>query len=218
MPILGRFRRALRRYGVRGTLARLATLLSELVRLDQTHVWYELPLTDSPPRLRLEPPLRLVRADTTRLGLLDDLWAIDPGEAARRLADEGTLWFVLDGERPVFSCWTFRRRTPIRAAPGGWLALPDDTACLEESLTVAGYRGRGVAPAAWSEVVERLRGEPLRRLVATIEQDNTASRRVVEKIGFHEIGTVHTRRRAGRLSVSAEPLDGDAAFLRGLLR
>ncbi len=40
----------------------------------------------------------------------------------------------------------------MAAARGGWLSLPEGTVCLEDSVTSPDYRGRGVAPAAWSQI------------------------------------------------------------------
>jgi RimJ/RimL family protein N-acetyltransferase len=216
---IGRFRRALRRYGVRGTATRLGELAVQQMSFDQAHVWYELPLAEPRPRVQLDPAFELRRAAPDDLRLLDALWAIDHGAARRRLDEGGTLWLVLDGDRPVFSCWIFSGRTPIRAAQGGWLDLPDDTLCLEESLTDADYRGRGIAPATWSTIAGELEGKAVRRIVTTIEEENVASRRAVEKVGFHEIGMARTRRRALRTSVTVVPGAGaDAAFLQGLVR
>ena len=36
------------------------------------------------------------------------------------------------------------------AAPGGRLRLPADTVVLEDSVTSAAARGRGIAPRAWN--------------------------------------------------------------------
>lgn len=213
-----RLRRGLRRYGVAGSAARAAGFARAYVRSDVAHVWYELPLHEPHPRQELDPAFELVRAGAEHVPLLDELWALSPGEAERRLANEGTLWLVLEQGRPAFSCWTFRGRTPIGAAAGGWLELPADTLCLEESMTSPHYRGRGVAPAAWTAIVDRLDGEPERRLVTTIEEGNAASRRAVEKIGFRLFARTTSVRRGPRRQVRVEPLADPAAagFLAGL--
>lgn len=204
---VARLRRGMRRYGARGAAIRAAEIARELVYMHQVYVWYELALREDHPRRALEAGLRLHRATAGDLGLLDELWEIDRAEARRRLGNEGSLWLVLDGDRPAFSCWTFRGRTPIRAAQGGWLPLPDGVVALEESMTAASYRGRGIAPAAWSAIADAL-SDQSGRMVTTIEEENAASRKAVEKIGFREVGRATTTRRGPRLTVE---VSGEAA-------
>lgn len=217
----GRWRRAVRRYGVRGTARRATVLMrAAVVGFRQEHVWYQLPLHGDRPRRELGAGLELVAASSEHLPLLDQLWAVDRRVAEERLRAEGTtLWFVLDGNTPAFSCWTFRWQLPIRAARGGILALPDDTACLEESMTAAAYRGRSIAPAAWTSIADRLAGTGLRRLVTAVEEANRPSRTAVEKIGFVEVGRARSSGRGRRIRIEVSgDLDGDAAFLRALER
>jgi RimJ/RimL family protein N-acetyltransferase len=216
----GRLRRALRRYGVRGTARRAVEIAGEaLVGLREEHVWYQLDLRAERPRRELDPAFELREGNAEDLALLDELWAIDHGEAIRRLRTGGTLWLVVEGGRPAFSCWTFRGRTPIRAARRGWLDLPADTACLEESMTSPAYRGRSVAPGAWTLIADRLAEQPeLRRLVTGVEEENAASRAAVAKVGFLEIGRARTEQRGGRTRVAVVAADVDGAFLRGLER
>lgn len=217
---LSRLRRTLRRYGPAGFLRRAVGLARERAYDRRTHVWYQL-LLDVPHRSRPLPAgLTLIEGSESKASILDELWAIDRGELRSRLASGGRLWIVVAGEAAAFSCWTFSGRTPVRASTGGWLALPADTACLEESMTAAAFRGRGVAPAAWAEIVARLKGEPaaLRRLVTTVEEENVASRKAVEKVGFREIGRVHTSRIAlrSRVSIEVGATGTDTEFLQAL--
>jgi RimJ/RimL family protein N-acetyltransferase len=215
-----RLRRAVRRYGAAGAARRLLALARETVYLRQEHVWYELDLRGERPRRDLDPEFDLLEAGVDHIPILDQLWAIDHAEAKRRLQSGGTLWLVLDGPRSAFSCWTFRGRTPIRAAQKGWLDLPADAACLEESMTAAAYRGRSIAPAAWTLIADRLAGQQVSRLVTTIEEENAASRTAVSKVGFVEIGRAETVKTGSRLRVrlTAGDRDGSADFLRRLER
>lgn len=219
MRSVARLRRALGRYGAVGTAKRSVSLARRAVLgYEEEYVWYALPLRAERPRRPLDQGLELVQATEDELPLI--VWTIDESEARRRLREGGTLWLVLEGARPAFSCWTFRERTPIRAARGGWLALPGDTACLEESMTAPAFRGRSVAPAAWTLIADRLAGEPeLRRLVTTVEEENAASRRAVEKVGFVEVGRARAVGRGRRVAVDVTgDLDGEAAFIRRLAR
>lgn len=212
---VGRARRALRRYGVAGALGRSLELArAAAAGSEEEHVWYELPLAPGRPRRELDPAFVLVAATEDQLPHLDELWAIDRAEALRRLTGDGALWLVLAAGRPAFSCWTFRGRMPIRSADGGWLALPDDTANLEESMTAAAYRGRSLAPAAWSLIADRLAADGLRRLVTKVEERNAASRAAVVKAGFREIGRTVATRRRGRATVRLSGEPEATAFLR----
>lgn len=215
-----RLRRAVRRYGAVGAARRLLALGRETLYLREEHVWYELDLRRERPRRELDAAFELVLAGVEHIPLLDELWAIGNAEAERRLQSGGTLWLVLDGRRPAFSCWTFRGRTPIRAAQKGWLDLPSDAACLEESMTAPAYRGRSIAPAAWTLIADGLADQQLSRLVTTIEEENAASRTAVSKVGFVEIGRAETLKTGNRVRVrlTAGNRDGNAAFLRRLER
>jgi RimJ/RimL family protein N-acetyltransferase len=203
-----RLGRAVRRYGAAGAARR------------QEHVWYELDLRRERPRRELDSAFDLLQGGAEHIPLLDELWAIDHAEVERRLQSGGTLWLVLEGRQPAFSCWTFRGRTPIRAAQKGWLDLPSDAACLEESMTAAAYRGRSIAPAAWTLIADRLADQQLSRLVTTIEEENTASRTAVAKVGFVEIGRAETLKTGNRVRIrlTSGNLDDNAAFLRRLER
>jgi RimJ/RimL family protein N-acetyltransferase len=215
----GRFRRAVRRYGARGTAQLLIAHVTALVYARKTHVWYALRLDEELPLRELPEPLRLVEAEEQRLHLLDSLWAIDHDAARQRLRSGGTLWFVLDGDVAAFSCWTFVGRTPVVAARGGWLELPADTAALEETMTSPAYRGRSIAPAAWTAIAETLRQRGLRRLVTAVDEENLPSRTAVGKIGFAEIGRMRSTRRGLRFRVRVELGDAaEGAFLRALER
>jgi GNAT superfamily N-acetyltransferase len=101
------------------------------------------------------------------------------------------LWLVLDGQQLVFACWIFHGSMPMLAAPGARLMLPPEIVCLEDSLTSASYRGRGVAPAAWSEIADALEPTGVEYIITKIEESNTASRRAIVKSGFHESAIMH---------------------------
>lgn len=134
------------------------------------------------------------------------------------------VWSVFAEDEKVFGCWTHARRTPLRVLPDGLLDLPPAVACLEDSWTLPAFRGRGVAPAAWAAVADRLEGTGT--LVTKIRDDNAPSRRGVEKVGFVAVAEMEVRQngplvrlrcaaadpRAGFL---AERLDGVRALVRG---
>lgn len=190
-----RLRRYLRRHGLRSTVGRAAHHVRSRVYLRETHVWYELPLGAARPRVSLPPELTLVRGSEDDLPLLAELPTAPIEEEARRRMEAGAdLWLVLDGRRLAFACWIFRDLMPMIAARDGQLVLPPEIVCLENSVTSAAYRGRGIAPAAWSSLADELESSEAEFIITKIEESNTPSRRAIVKSGFHESATMHFRR------------------------
>lgn len=179
--------------------------MRKYVYLHEEHVWYQCDLNGDRPRRELPQETRLVHAELPELDALDRLGqSID--EALERLDGGNDVWMVLDGSEPLFSCCTFRRVAPVAAASHGTLALPDGAACLEDSITSAAARGRGIAPGAWTLICDELREDGFTTLVTKIETDNAASRRAVEKVGFREIAVMDHRRLAMHSRTAVRPL------------
>jgi L-amino acid N-acyltransferase YncA len=181
------------------------------------HVWYAADLTLERPRRELEPGLELVRAGEEHLELLDQLPTVYPGVASSRLADGNEWWLVLSDGQPVFSCWIFRGRVPVFAARGGWLELPARVAFLEDSITSSSFRGRGVAPAAWSAVSDALARAGDETLVTKVETENEPVRKALGKVGFAEVGTVELVAVAGRRRVRVDADDSPGGRLASAL-
>src|ERR1019366_4030075 len=104
------------------------------------------------PRRPLANGLVLRRGAYKDLALLGELATVDAEEGSARLTAGNDWWLVLDAGQPLFSCWIFHGLTPVAAAPGGKLALPDGTVCVEDSIAAAAARGRGIAPAALTAI------------------------------------------------------------------
>ena len=209
---IARVKRGLEKYGFRGGLRHAGSRAAEAAGyLRETHIWYELDLTRARPRREMPAGLELIVARPENVGLLDELprQPYGPGgfylptvrQAEERLADGAVLWLVVESQRPAFACWIFPQRAPLLAAPGGWLELPPGVVCLEDSVTSEHYRGRGVAPAAWSGIADRLSGESATAMITKVEEDNAASRRAVEKAGFREIAMMSLLRIGSRSRV-----------------
>ena len=214
---IGRARAILEREGVVGA-ARLAfDRLKKSAFVDEAHGWYELPLADPPEGAGLPEGLRLVRADESHAELAAEMQG--PAAATIALLRAGhDLWLVCDRDRCAFSCWTFKGRTPVMAARGGWLALPPTFACLEDSATNAEYRGRGIAPAAWREIGRILRAEGTQTIVTKITTDNVPSQRAIMKAGFREIGTMRFKRLVSRRRLEITATEPTMAALAESLR
>ena len=210
MALLDRIRRGLGRHGLVGSARVLRRKLAP-EPFDTALVWYELDLAGDRPRRPLEPPLVLRRAGEHEVAVLDEL-PVDPSvttlghdEARDRLAGGGTLWYVAEDERIAFACWTFRARMPVWGAPGGVLDLPADVVGLEDSHSSPAFRGRGVAPGAWTAIADRCVADGARAMVTKVNVDNTASRRAVEKVGFAEVARMRMVRRRRRLRIEVAP-------------
>lgn len=197
-----------RRHGVPGGARRLADRTAKFVYLREAHFWYELDLGRQPP-LPLPAGLKLLRGEREDAELLERLPTGSVRQAEARLAEGAGLWLVVEAREPAFACWIFHGRTPVRAARGGWLTLPERTACLEDSVTSPAYRGLGVAPAAWSQIAATVAEGPYDAMVTKVSEDNAASRRAVEKAGFRETALMNLARTGFRERVRVEPR-GDA--------
>jgi RimJ/RimL family protein N-acetyltransferase len=108
-------------------------------------------------------------------------------DTARRLAAGGIPWLVLSDGQPVFACWSFTERSPIGQAKDGWLRLPEHVGMLKDVATAEAARGRGIGPAAISTIAGWLADSGVLWLIARVEQDNLASRRAHEKLGYRPI-------------------------------
>lgn len=209
-----RVRQGLKRHGVRGS-ASIALVKAKPVRAHSaTYVWYELALQGERPRRELSGTLELRAASPEDVPLLEQLPAdsavtpIDAPGARRRLDEGATLWLVTEEGRVAFACWTFADRAPVWAARGAAVALPAGVVCLEDSHSSPDFRGRGVAPAAWSGIADRLAADGNTAMVTKVGEANVASRRAVEKAGFRAIATMRMGKRGWSPSLRVAAPDG----------
>jgi RimJ/RimL family protein N-acetyltransferase len=204
-----------RRHGFAGTLRVGGRKLAHRFYLQEVHRWYELDLTAERPRKELPPGFTLVRASADQLPLIEQLPTVKLEEAERRHRSDAALWLVLEGGVPAFACWTFFERLPVFAANAGALELPPHTAGLEDSVTSADYRGRGLAPAAWSLISDILAAEGYTRMITKVGEENLPSRKAVEKAGFADVAAMRLVRVGSRRKVSVEASgNGVSAYLR----
>jgi GNAT superfamily N-acetyltransferase len=176
---------------------------------NSTHVWYLLDLGEERPQLRLPPGyvLEEVAAGSDEIALLEALGPQAPAEAGTRFGAGGRLFAArADGEL-AFACWVFPA-IPTIAARGGWYPVRDDARGLEHSITLEAHRGRGLAPAVWSELCDKLEAEGVTGLLTKVGFTNDASRRAVAKAGFVEIAHVTVTRRRGRIRVAVSQASG----------
>jgi len=181
--------------------------LRKLAYLREEHVWYERDLGRPGPGVELPGGLQLVRATAEQVELVAG-FGQDVEQARERLAAGNDVWLVLEGEEPLFLCFTFRATAPVIAATDGRLELPAGTACLEDAITLPEARGRGIASAAWSTIGDELERAGLSTLVAKVETDNAASRRVAEKAGFTPVAVMQHERTGVRRRTAVHPLGG----------
>jgi ribosomal protein S18 acetylase RimI-like enzyme len=193
-----------RRHGLGGTLRLAGRRLTHRVYMKEAHRWYELDLTGERPRKELPAGFSLVRANADQLPLIKKLPTVKLEEAERRHRDDAALWLVLEGETPAFACWTFFGRLPVFAASEGALALPPHTVGLEDSVTSPDYRGRGLAPAAWSMISDILVSEGYTTMITKVAEENVPSRKAVEKAGFQDVAGMRLVRLGSRRTVSVE--------------
>lgn len=208
---MNRLRRVIRRHGVTGCLVLAARYAAQslftAVYRHERHVWY----AAAPAAVKTDRPLpegfELQRAGREQLDLLS--WSNLYGWSAAEtfLAEGGELWIVREAEQAAFCCWIFLERVPTVAARGGWKDLPSNTVCLEGAVTNAEYRGRGIAPAAWSLIAQTLNEKGIRSIIAKVEEGNMSMRRAVLKAGFHEVAITDYLQMAGLSRVRVVPVE-----------
>jgi len=206
---------SIRRRGAVETGKRFAIAALSPILLRESHYWYALDLQAERPRVELGNGFELVSATPATVAAYEELPTISAAEAAKRLGAGNDGWLVRCGGEPVFGCWVFRERAPVLASPTGELVLPQGFVCLEDSVTARPFRGRGIAPAAWSAIGDRLAGEGERWMVTKVEQDNVAVQRSLTKVGFVRTAEMRFRRTLGR---SRTELDADESPPGRMLR
>lgn len=193
---LARARRVVNRHGLGGT----ARLILQQVRPHETaQTWYRLDVrADDRPRRELEETLVLRRGTPEDVDLVAQLpydasvSSLTAEGVRSRIADGAQLWLVTEGDRTAFACWIYLGWGPVPGANNDGARLPADTAMLEDSIASPDFRGRSVAPGAWTGIADRLKAEGLSYMVTKVGLDNAASRRAVEKAGFREVAEMRS--------------------------
>jgi len=202
-------KRALQRHGVIKccslAMAEATRLVANHLYLHERHVWFLLP-THNVRTLRLAEGMVLQPAAGSQVDRLSEEGLCGRRVAAKYLRHGGQPWVVMDGQRAAFCCWIFTNEMPLVATRGGWQPLAASTACLEDSVTAADYRGRGIAPAAWLGIAAMLNDRGIRNLITKVEVENMASQRAVLKAGFHELAVMDYRRISLWRNKMIEPL------------
>jgi len=150
----------LRRHGPikSGMLAanHMAQSLYRQVYVHERHMWYAL-WTRLVTLMPLAGGLMLAQGAAADIELLSAANLCGRTTARKYFAHGANLWMVKDGERAAFCCWIFPTHMPVVTARARWQPLPPHTVCLEDSMTSPLYRGKGIAPAAWSLIAQHLR-------------------------------------------------------------
>ncbi len=200
---------AVRRRGIRPLLRQSLSELRNTLAPNSIHVWYLLELRKERPRLALPRGYLVeeVEAGSHDVSLLGVLGSNASAEARSRFTARGRLFIATADRDLAFACWVFPA-IPTIAARSGWYCVGDDSRALEHSITVEAHRGRGLAPAVWSELCETLEAEGVTGLLTKVGVTNDASRRAVAKAGFVEIAHVKVTRRRGRIRVDVSRPSG----------
>lgn len=217
ISLISRARSQVKRDGLKAVIGKVMMLARQRVYVDETHVWYELPLGTDRPRVELSPELDLIRAGTDELPLLEQLPrskevpVVSPSGAEQRFEAGADLWMVLEGRQLAFACWIFHKSAPVGAAKSGRLVLSPEVVCLEDSVASPAFRGRRIAPAAWSEIADSLEQGAVKSIITKIAEDNAATRRAIVKCGYREIATMHFRRVGFREHTTVQERNGSTA-------
>ena len=191
--------RGVRRYGVVGVARTLLERVRERLRtrlhLLETHVLYQIELTEDCPPHALPEGFRLMRATSEDLGVCETFGWVSRAEAEKRHRDGATLWLVRDDEdHTVFCCWTFNDHLPVFAAKGASLPLRKGTVALENSYAAPEHRGRHLGPTAVCEVMRRLFEDDFDHLLTKVEEPDQRTRHAAIRAGFREVAIMCTSR------------------------
>lgn len=133
-----------------------------------------------------------------------------------RLSDD-VMCFVVEADGLlVHSSWVTTTAAYTREIKR-YLSPPPGDAYIYESFTKADVRGRGIYPFALAGIVTWMSEAGMKRAWVGAEQNNTPSRRAIEKAGFEEAFALSYSRRFGRLTIQPPygPMAEEAAaFLR----
>jgi GNAT superfamily N-acetyltransferase len=177
-PSVKRIARSIRRHGLRAAIHRVGGV-------GVPYWWHRLDLSEIVVAA-LPSDIELRRGTDGDLDLYGQL--ADP-HVLRQSKDwikaGNDLWLALsEGSRTAFSCWIFRERMPMGESLDGWLRMPPGVAFLEHSVTSSNFRGRGIAPGAWSAIAGKLRDEGLSTLFTKVTEDNVVTHNSLAKVGF----------------------------------
>jgi GNAT superfamily N-acetyltransferase len=194
-----------------------ATALHGLRRVERLalarehHLWYRLVVAGPRPHLPLPSGVSIATAGSR--DDVDEIAALgqDPGTARRHFDEGHTLWLAREGGEVLFACWIFTKSAPMFAAPGREMTLWPGTVLLEDSFVSPLARGRGIAPASWSLIADRLGSQGVESVLTKVETDNMPSRHAVEKAGFAEIGVMDLLKIASYRRTTLRPHGDDAA-------
>lgn len=210
--VTARVRRKVSTEGPKATVKHGAHLARRLALAREEHIWYRLTVAGERPNLELPPGVSITAA--TSASDVDDIAALgqDPGTAHRHFEEGHTLWLAREDGEVLFACWIFWTSAPMFAVPGGQMSLWPGTVLLEDSFVSPLARGRGIAPASWSQIADQLGAQRVESVLTKVETVNRPSRSAVEKAGFVEIGVMGLRKVAGYRRTTLHPHGHDAAI------
>ncbi len=77
------------------------------------------------------------------------------------------------------------------------IPLEPGTVELRNGHTLEDYRGRRIGPYVISAILDDLRREGVSTVVTYVREDNTSSRKMVARVGFHAVETLTSNRLCG---------------------
>jgi len=232
LPLVGRpselkdhAQRIVRRHGVGGTAKRVIGRAKPRRREENEFVWYVLDLSrEDRPRRPLEEGLVFRSGGVADVPILMqmeshfEVSSMNENLVRLRVEEGSTPWLVLDGDQLLFTCWTLRGNIPV----GGLarLELPDGVMGLEDSIAAPAARGRGIAPATWALVADRLAADGERWMITKISSENRPSRVAIEQAGWVEAARMRVVRRDWRtvIRVALPPGETQHEWLRRIER
>ena len=168
-------------------------LYGVLAQVGYRRLWiFELDLAAPPPEVDLKGRIDLAELSPEAVVELSAFRPPTPTTSFLDRLEDGHRCFVARTEGGIIaSQWAAVNRLEAEWL-GADLHLAADEACSYDSYTAPDARGLGVGPALRAAMARELREAGLRRLIATILPENRAGLRIVEKLDYGRIGTLHS--------------------------
>jgi ribosomal protein S18 acetylase RimI-like enzyme len=147
------------------------------------------PLAVAKPRL----PVTLRLATKADLFRFEGAVTKSEAEHFRRRLDHGRYCFLaLDGENLAAYCWA---STEVRCDVDKLeMRLQEGDAYVDDAFTVPAYRRQGIQTAVHLYRLEHMKNLGCRRAILIVRVTNTASQRLVSKLGYQETDRLSFRR------------------------
>jgi ribosomal protein S18 acetylase RimI-like enzyme len=186
-------RKSIQRDGWRQTGRWLAKILVELPYRHLEYIVFARSLLEPLPVVKPRLPVTLRMATEADLFRFEEVVPKSEIEHFRhRLAHGRYCFLALDGENLAAYCWA---STEVRCDVDKLeMQLQEGDAYVDDAFTIPAYRRQGIQTAVHLYRLEYMKRLGCRRAILIVNVTNTASQRLVSKLGYQETDRLSFRR------------------------